>query len=201
MMKTYMKKTRGMTLIEVIVWITVFLAVMWAIVGSILSFYRTNEYTLEQAEAVSEARHSIESIVKTIREANYSSQGAYPVISMSTSSFSFYADIDNDSLYELVRFYLSGSNLLRDVVHPSGDPPVYTAATTTSTVARYVRNNMLTVPVFSYYSATGTQITNMSRVQDVRFVRVDTVVNVNVSTTPDALTVQSSATLRNLRRI
>src|SRR3989344_6455330 len=88
--------TRGMTFIEVLVWISVFLAAMWAIVGSILSFYRANTYTLEQAQAVSEARRSIETVVGTLREATFSNEGAYPVVSIAAGSITFYADIDAD---------------------------------------------------------------------------------------------------------
>ncbi|MBI4068379.1 type II secretion system protein [Candidatus Kaiserbacteria bacterium] len=190
---------RGMTFIEMLVWISVFLAAMWAIVGSILSFYRANTYTLEQAQAVSEARRGIENVVHTIREANYGSDGAYPIIAMSTSSLTFYADIDSDPFLEKVRFFIQGTDLKQGVIDPSGDPPVYTALETITTVSAYVRNNMQGINEFQFYNASGTPIVDMSRVTDVRFVRLDTVVNVSPEKLPNELTLRSSATLRNLR--
>jgi len=197
MSNTYLQ--RGMTFIEALVWIGVFWMAMWAIVGSILSFYRANTYTLEQAQAVSEARRSIERVVKTIREANYSSEGAYPIISMATSSLSFYADIDADALVERVRFFVQGIELKQGVIDPSGDPPAYTAPEVVTTVAYYIRNNTQGVNTFRYYNASGTQIVNMAQVSELRFVRMDTVINVSPDKLPNELTLRSSATLRNLR--
>lgn len=197
--RTYSKPSRGMTFIEVLVWISVFLAAMWAIVGSILSFYRANTYTLEQAQAVSEARRSIETVVKVIREANYSSEGAYPVIAMSTSSLSFYADIDSDLFVERVRYFVEGNELKQGVIDPVGDPPVYTAPETITIAAYYIRNISQVVDTFRYYNSAGAQINDMSRVTDLRFVRMDTIVNVSPDKLPNELTLRSSATLRTLR--
>lgn len=181
------------------VWIAVFLAAVWAIVGSILAFYRANTYTLEQAHAVSEARRGIERTVQTLREANYSSEGAYPVIAMSTSSLSFYADIDADALVERVRYFVEGTALKQGVIDPAGDPPVYTAPETITTVSNYIRNISQGTTTFRYFDTAGLQIANMSKVTDVRFVRVDVIVNVDPFKLPNELTLRSSATLRNLR--
>ncbi|MEK7627804.1 MAG: hypothetical protein AAB421_00090 [Patescibacteria group bacterium] len=190
---------RGLTFIEVLVWISVFLSAMWAIVGSILGFYRANTYTLEQAQAVSSARRSVEGVVAVIREANYSSEGAYPVISMSTSSISFYADIDDDLLLEKVRYFVEGTNLKRGVVDPTGDPPAYTGAEVVTVVADYIRNIEQNKNAFTFYDVAGAQITNLSQVTALRFVRTDMVVNVSPEKLPNELTLRTSATLRNLR--
>ena len=190
---------RGMTFIEALVWISVFLSAMWAIVGSILSFYRANTYTLEQAQAVSDARRSVEQVVKTIREANYSSEGAYPIISMSTSSVSFYADIDNDPLIERVRYFIVGTELRRGVIEPSGDPPAYTAPEVENTITYFIRNGEQGVDTFRFFDTAGSQINTMTNVTAVRFIRVDTVINVSPDKLPNELLMRSSATLRNLR--
>src|SRR3989344_2937978 len=72
---------RGMTLVEALVWISVFTMAMIAIVSTLISFYRTNTYTLEQAEAVTSAQRALDQTVRAIREGAYSSQGAFPIIS------------------------------------------------------------------------------------------------------------------------
>lgn len=188
-----------MTFIEALVWISVFLAAMWAIVGSILSFYRANTYTLEQAQAVSDARRSIELVVRVLREANYSSEGAYPIIAMSPSSLSFYADIDGDALIERVRYFITGAELQRGVIDPSGDPPAYTAPEVVNTITYFIRNVEQNVTTFRYYDVTGAEIVDMADITDVRFVRIDTVINVSPTKLPNELLLRSSATLRNLR--
>lgn len=191
--------SNGMTFIEVLVWISVFLAAMWAIVGSILSFYRANTYTLEQAQAVSEARRSIEKVVGTMREATYSNEGAYPIISIADNSISFYADIDADPVAERVRYFIEGNELKQGVIDPIGDPPNYAVAETVTIVAYFIRNISQGVTAFRYYDAAGAQIADMNDITDVRFVRIDTVVNVSPDKLPNELTMRSSATFRNLR--
>ena len=188
-----------MTFLEALVWISVFLAAMWAIVGSILSFYRANTYTLEQAQAVSDARRSIAHVVKVLREAHYSSEGAYPIVAMGTSTISFYADVDADPLVERVRYFITGSELRQGTVDPSGDPPAYTAPETVNTITYFIRNNEQHVDTFEYFDSTGTKITDMNDVTEVRFVRIDTVINVSPTKLPNELLMRSSATLRNLR--
>ena len=72
-----METTRGMTFIEVLVWISVFTIAMLAIVSTLLSFYKTNTYTIEQADAVTYAQRALEQIVRTIREAARISQSQF----------------------------------------------------------------------------------------------------------------------------
>lgn len=194
-----MMKTRGMTFIEMLVWISVFLAAMWAIVGSILSFYRANTYTLEQAQAVSEARRSVEKVTAAIREANYSNEGAYPVISIGPDSFAFYTDTDTDPVVEKVRYFVEGTEFKRGLVDPAGDPPNYTVPETVDTVAYFVRNLSQSVTTFHYFDLAGAEITDMNDVSDMRFVRIDTVINISPDKLPNELLLRASATLRNLR--
>jgi type II secretory pathway pseudopilin PulG len=190
---------RGMTFIEALVWIGVFLAAMWAIMGSILAFYRANTYTLQQAQAVSSARRGIERMVSVVRETNYSSDGAYPIISMSPTSLEFYADIDADPLMERVRYFIDGTSLKQGVIDPSGDPPAYTSAEEVTVVSDNVLNISQGVTTFKYFDTVGVEITDMSNVTSLRFVRADMVVNINPNRLPNEITLRSSATLRNLR--
>lgn len=185
-------------MIEVLVSISVFTFAMLAIMQSILYFYRTNTYAIEQASAVSSAQKGVESVVKTIREAAYASNGAYPIVAIGATDVTFYADIDNDPLIERVRYYVSGTSLLRDVTDPLGDPPVYGAAQTTSLISDTVRNLDQAVTLFTYYDSAGANIADYARVADVRFVSMDIVVNVDPNRLPNQLTLRSSAALRNI---
>ena len=193
-----METTRGMTFIEVLVWISVFTIAMLAIVSTLLSFYKTNTYTLEQADAVTYAQRALEQIVRTIREGAYSSQGAFPIVSLAENDFVFYADVDSDALIERVHYYISGTNLMRGVLDPTGDPPDYVGVETTSVIAEYVRNTAQGISLFRYYDEIGSEITNYTNWTAVRFVTVNLAVNVNVAALPNQLTLSSSAAIRNL---
>lgn len=190
--------TRGMTLIETMVWISVFTLAMLAIVSTLLSFYRTNAYTLEQATAVTSAQRALEQAVRTIREGAYSSQGAFPIVSIATNDFIFYADIDNDALIERVHYYVQGTTLMRGVLDATGNPPDYTGTETASVVAEYVRNTDQSLSTFRYFDEIGSEITNFTNWTSVRFVTVNLAVNVNVATLPNQFTLSSSAAIRNL---
>src|SRR3989344_2162443 len=146
-----MKKTRGLTLIETVIWIAMLTATMLAIVSTLLYFYRTNAYAIEQATAVSSGQRGLEQVIRVIREGAYSSEGAFPIVSISAHEFVFYAEIDSDSLIERVRYVLQGTTLVREVVDATGTPPAYTGVPTSSTVAEYVRNLDQGIMTFRYY--------------------------------------------------
>lgn len=192
------RQTRGMTLIETIVWISVLVIVFQALTLTISYFYRTNRYALEQANAVTSGQRGVEQMVRTMREAAYSSEGAFPIISIGANEFVFYADIDSDPYIERVRFYLSGTDLMRGVVEPTGNPLAYTGAEVSQRVAEYVRNVSAGTSLFRYYDELGAEITNYSNWAYVRFVKVSLIVNVDQTTLPNQLTLSSSAALRNL---
>ena len=189
----------GMTLIETVVWVAITTSAMLAIVTSVQYFYRTNNYAVEQAAAISSAQRGIESMVKTMREAAYSSEGAYPVIALATSSISFYADIDEDPFIEKVRYFIQEGSMMRGIVGPSGDPPTYTGTESVSSLSDYVRNTDQEVDAFQYYNASGTPMADLTKVGDMRFVQATIVVNVNPYRLPNQFTLRSTASLRNLR--
>ncbi|MBL8158215.1 hypothetical protein JNK62_01610 [bacterium] len=190
---------RGMTLVETVVWVSVTLAAMLAIVNSVQYFYRTNNYTVEQSAAVSSAQRGIESMVKTMREAAYASDGAYPIISISTSSVAFYADVDSDPFIEKLRFFVDGNSLKRGIIDPVGDPPVYSSPEVVSTVSDSVRNIDQGIATFRYYDVNGNLMTNLNDIAALRFIESTVVVNINPFRMPNQFTLRSTAALRNLR--
>ena len=188
----------GFTLIETIVWIAVFIAAMVAVVSTLLYFYRTNAYVLEQANAITSAQRGLEQVVRTIREGAYSSQGAFPIVSIAANDFVFYADIDSDALIERVHYYLAGTDLMRGVIEATGNPPDYTGPETASVIADYVRNTEEGITTFRYYDELGAEIVNYQNWGTVRFVKVALAVNINPEKLPEQLTLDSSASIRNL---
>jgi type II secretory pathway pseudopilin PulG len=191
--------SRGMTAIETMVWVAITTSAMLAITQSVQYFYRTNNYAVEQSAAISSAQRGIEQMIKTMREAAYSSTGAWPVISMATSSFSFYADVDSDPFIEQVQFSLVGHSLERRVIDPVGDPPVYTNPATVSSISDNVRNVEQSVLMFQYYDKNGVLMTDLTKIAEVRFVQATVVVNINPFRLPNQFTLRSTAALRNLK--
>lgn len=194
-----MHQTRGLTFIETMVWIALMVAAMSAIASTAMYFYRTNAYSLEQSTAVTSAQRGLESTIRTIREASFSSQGAFPIVSISPNDFVFYADVDSDPFIERVHYYLSDTTLMRGILNPTGNPPDYVGAETSEVVADYVRNISVGTSTFRYYDALGAEVaSSTTSYTAVRFVKVTLGVNVNLATLPNQLSLYSSAALRNL---
>lgn len=199
-MRYKIKKTKGFTIIEMLVVISIFTLIMTAISSSILYFYRSNKIILEQAYAINSARKGIEFMVRDIKETVYSDEGAYPIISMDANSFYFYSDIDRDDSVERVRYFIDGTNLKKGLTEASGDPPEYLDANeSTSVVSDSTRNIEQGISVFEYFDAQGVEITDYNNISEVAFVKVNLVVNINANRLPDEFSLRSSATLRNLK--
>ena len=194
------KYSEGMSIIEVIISISVFVLVAGVLFASVTYFYRTNKYSIDQAFAIEEARRGVELMTRDIREATYSDEGSYPIISAGPNSFYFYSDTDRDSNVERIRFFLEGSMFKRAVTKSSGDPLVYDDANeTVSIISDNVRNAEQDVDIFSYYDSAGVEITDLSNIMDIAFVKVNLIVNADNNRKPNEFTLRSSATLRNLK--
>ncbi|HEY4519789.1 MAG TPA: type II secretion system protein [Candidatus Paceibacterota bacterium] len=199
-MRTHKKFARGITIIETMVSIAIFISAILAVVLTIQYFYKTNTYAVEQAGAVTSADRGVTRLVRAIREAAYSANGAYPVVSLAAHEFTFYADIDGDNRAERMRYFVEENSLKRGVTPPSLDLlNPYAGAEQISTISDNVRNIEQSVNTFSYYDQNGTEITNYSTVTGVRFVSVTIIVNVDPNKLPNQLILHSSAALRNLR--
>ena len=194
-----MMTTRGFSFIEMIVVFGIFTMTMISVTSSIVYFYRSNTYSVEQVTAIFSGRKGIENFTRDIREAVYAENGAYPISSIATSTVTFYADVDEVVDIEKVRYFLEAGNLKRGIIKASGVPPVYTAAESIATVSDYVRNIEKNVDMFTYKSATSTVILNASSTQLVRTVDISLIVNVNPNRLPEEFLLKGSSAIRNLK--
>ncbi len=194
-------KSKGFTLIETIVFISVFTLVMIILVSSLIFFYRSNAYSIEQSFAVNNARKGIEFLVRDIREMTYSDEGAYPLIDGTTKTISFYSDIDRDNNVELIRYFLENGILKKGIIKSTGDPLSYVSGVEViSNISSDVRNIEQNTPIFRYYDDKGGEIINAGiNLTKIAFITVNLIVNINPNRLPNEFTLKSSATLRNLK--
>ncbi|MBC8465118.1 MAG: hypothetical protein H8D63_01990 [Parcubacteria group bacterium] len=192
--------TRGMSLIEAVVAIGMATIALSAIASMTISFYRTHRYTIEQSFAINSARKGVERMVADIRETTFSDDGSFPIELMDAHELIFFSDIDRDDRIERVRFSLEDAVVFRGQAESTGDPLAYPADDDTiQQVSDNVRNEEYGQALFRYYDEAGNEILDYNEVMDVRFVTVQVVVNINPERLPQDYTLQSSATLRNLR--
>jgi len=175
-----------------------FTMAMSAIATSIIFLYRTSGFALQEASAVTSAQHGIDLMMRTIREAAYASNGAYPVVSFSNNSITFYANVDTDSAVEKVHFYVQGTSLYEGTTKPSGSPLAYTGSEIATVIAENVRNLSQGTALFTYYDASGLPITDFTNISGLRFVTANVVVDMDLLRAPLPVTIRSSAAMRNI---
>jgi len=193
--------SRGLSIVETLVAVAAGTLVIIGVASLVLSLYRTNAYAVEQAFAINSARRGIERMVRDIREATYSDEGAFPIIEADPYALYFYSDVDRDDNVERIKFYIQNGTLMRDETKASGTPPVYPSnPDSTSAVSDHVRNTFLGESLFRYYDTSGNEVTDLSNVTDIAFVVVRLIVDINPHRLPNNFILQSSASLRNLSR-
>jgi type II secretory pathway pseudopilin PulG len=197
-MNSFQNNRRGVSLVETVITIAVFVLIMGAVAASLIYFYRSNAYTVEQSSAITAARRGVETMVQDLREATFSAGGAYPIVSMGGYDLTAYSDIDHDADVERIRFFLDGTNLKRQVTNPTSTPAEYTGSESTSILASDVRNQQNNTPIFTYVDADGAAVTSASNISAIKSVEVNLVVNVDINRSPRGYTIRSQATMRNM---
>lgn len=190
---------KAFTIAETLVVIAILGTVGITLSNMIAYFYRSNTYLLEQTSAVDSANRGLDRAYTSVREASYGEDGSYPLVSAATSTITFYSDVDSDGPVEKIRLYLSGDTLYRGVTNAGGNPPTYAGQTeTVSTISTSVKNATST-PLFRYYNTSGVELTGTIDIAEVRSVRTRIDVDLNPSRAPNIVTLERTATLRNLR--
>lgn len=190
---------RGFSFPETLVVIAVTGIIGIAINSMIVNFYRQNAYLLQQTAATDNARRGLGTTFTALRESSYGDDGSYPIQNVSTSSITFFSDIDTDGGIEKIRFYVSGETLYRGITESTSTPPTYSGQPEIPTViAEHVRNGTST-PLFRYYDVNGDELSAPVPIADVASIGTSLMIDLNPFRAPDILTLQETATLRNLR--
>lgn len=193
------RKITGYTLIEMLVVISltsIILIAMMRFLGSTLGSYRL---LFLQTFANETARVQLKRMSHSIRSARPSNTGAFPVIETSAQRLVFYANADADDDTERIRYELTGTNLVRGVTEPTGNPVVYNlAGEQVTTLARSIQNGAN--PVFSYYTSDYPgDATPAANIADTSYIAFSLVIDPEPTLDPPSITVQSQVQLRNLK--
>lgn len=178
---------KGFTLVELLWVISLLFVVITAIYLVLEVSLVSQKSNSEQAQAALEARKAMDVMTKYLREGLLIEADPYLV--------RFRADIDNDDQWEVMAFSLDGTTLLMN------------REEATTTLADFLRNleRSPAVPLFTYYGeTTGTTSTNLPEITDpvsdlrnIRNIQIHLITDVNTSTLPGALVLQSRVRMRN----
>lgn len=196
-------KKKGFALPELIVGVLVLGLMVVAVSRFSADVFSFNRMLQSGLKNQNEARKILRPFVNEVRSASPSSLGAFALAQVSTSSFAFYSDIDNDGLKERVRYFLQGSDFKKGIIKPAGNPLSYSQ---TETIIEVVHNVIATsTPVFQYFdtnyngTSSTTPLTQPVTASAVRLVKVTLVVDEDVNKMPLPFVVTTQVSFRNLK--
>lgn len=207
-MKLPSAKQKGLTLIETVVFLAIFVFALTALSGFLIYFYRVQGFSLAQASAIDSARQGVSQMTKEIREAIQSDSGAYLLESCQDFELIFYSDIDKDEQVERVRYFLEDEQLKKGVIKPTGWPVDYSGPEEIKIVSRHVKNATST-PLFYFYDRTYAGQETDSPLEtpvasdlldEVTLIGIKMQIDVNPERTPKVLNIQSKSQLRNTKQ-
>ena len=187
-----------MSLIEVLVTLAVVSLIVVSASNSVLALYKTNNTGTRALTQISSARSALTTLMTDLRSVAYGNDGSYPIVSMSTSSLTFFSNIPNSIGATRFQYQINGTTLSRSQVS-AGTPPTYSGTPVSESLATYMNNSANPISLFRYYDRDGIEVTDMNRVKDVASIVVSINVLATGMSTPFILT--ATTTLRNLKAI
>ena len=202
MAKLLFKSQRGFTLLEILVAMGIFLLVLFVVTTFGLDVATFGGFLGENLNSQHELQQAFKQMRSEIRSLGPASNGSYSVESATAISFVFFSNIDNDNLFERVRYFLDGTTLKRGVIEPTGDPLVYLLA---DEQIREVAHNIVNDPavIFSYYpqEASGEGVPLVFPVDQtmVHLVKISLTVDADPLQLPAPTSLAMTVALRNFR--
>lgn len=194
---------RGFTLIEVMFALGMFAAIAGVVSWIVITSIHSNAIIWEQLTTQNNGRAVLDQFVNNVRKAEGSSIGNYVVERATDSEFVFYANVDDDTAKERVRFWLSGTDVYRGVTHVTGTPLGYADTETVVRLAESVVNTQQGIPLFEYYDdtypASQTPLSSPVNVTKVRLVRMQIELEKDPTQSPEPLHVETVVSIRSLK--
>ncbi len=198
-----MKFIKGFTLIEIIIVI----GILGLIIIAVSSFQRNvliyNKFSQDSLSSAQDARAILRTMVKELRSASPSNNGAFSIIQAATNTISFFSDTDADGLKEQIRYFLTTTILKRGTIKPTGSPLTYNSANETFSFLAYNIKNSTSTPLFEYfdnsYAGTSTSLTQPVTATQVHLVKINLIIDVDPNRAPIPRTYTSQVNLRNLK--
>ncbi len=194
-------RNKGFTAIEILIVLAILGMVSYAVSKFTFDVFFLNSVARGSLTVSQDARNLLRTMAREIRAAAPSANGAYPLVTVASSSLSFFSDIDGTGQKYFVTYYISSTTLMKSVVTPSGNPTVYTGTPQTSIVMSDVRNG--TSSIFTYYdntyAGTSSPLSFPVSIQAVRLVRIDLTLDANGERSPDKKTFTTQVSIRNLK--
>ena len=193
----------GMTLVEVLVVVGLFLLLIGGVVSLMIWGNHGKDVVWEQLSTQNEGRKVVQDFINDLRRANASSIGSYPIELAQSQQIIFYSNVDSDSWRERIRYFLQGTTLKRGVIKPSGNPLVYNSADEVVVDVAHDMSNA-TSSVFYYYDQnysgiSSTAMTFPINISAIRMVGIKLILEEKPNVAPVPFNIEAKTEIRNLK--
>jgi len=206
-----LKSRSGFSFLEVVFFVAISAIILVAVMGIKNNVGNLQNFINQKLMSRQDLDQTFQILVTEVRSAQPSGLGAYPIVAATSTSFTFFSDVDKDGLVDRVRYFLSTSTvsstvtnvLNRGIIEPVGSPFVYS---TSSEKISTVVNNIITstsTAIFEYFGSSATttavSLSYPVDISSIRFVKINLFVDINPGVSPKASLFTDTVTIRNLR--
>lgn len=188
---------------EVFITLGIFLLIMGAVAAFEANVFNNQRTISSSFKSAQDAQILLKTIIKEMRGMEPGANGAYALVTVSTSTVSFYGDQANDGTIEQITYYLASSTLYRGVIQPTGSPATYNSANQVSKVLVTSVRNTSSTPVFQYfdtnYTGTSSPLSSPVTPTSVRLIKINLTLDADTNRSPQPVTYSTQASLRNLK--
>ena len=190
----------GFTLIETLFGVAIFVLIIGALTLFSKSVWVNNSFISAGLVDTNAGRQVLKTMVSEIRTASTSDTGTYVINQAGASSFTFFANIDTDTLKEKVRYFLSGTTLQRGVIKPTGSPLSYNAANEKiSTLLQNVQGSSIFEYFDKNYDGTTAPLSFPINIPNVRLVKITITTDADPNRPPAPMVFSTQVSIRNLK--
>ena len=181
------------------------MAAVWAFQYSVFNSNRTGVVSLTNAQEIQLLQKTM---AREIRSMEPGSDGAYPIVAASTSSLTFFANIDSDTGKEKIRYFIgtttaTSNTIYRGIIEPTGTPATYPANTEKLKLIITGVRNATSTPMFQYfdsmYAGTSTPMTYPLNLTSIRLIKMTLSIDTDPTKSPVVRTYTTQVSLRNLK--
>jgi prepilin-type N-terminal cleavage/methylation domain-containing protein len=200
--KSIKQRHGGFTLVEILVAIGILSGIIGLIAAFQVDVFSISGILQSGLDNQNEARKAIGPFVSEVRSASASDLGSYVIRRAQSNDLIFYSDINGDNRKEEIRYYLEDGALLKSVTESNQNPLQYNSDNT-KIVQRI--NHVINENIFEYFdsgydgASTTPAISEPIDISQIRMIKINLTIDSDVNEPPQAVTVTTQASIRNLK--
>ncbi len=182
------QRDEGVTLVEVLVTITIFLSVIGGVTTSVVSALRAQTQQVQQADAIVESQRAFDRMTREIRQAN-------PVVAAAPDSVRI--EVTHNGIRRVTQYTVAGPTTQPRTINQTVTTTTIASGVTVTSTTPLVAGVMAPAGVFRFFEDDGTELT--VPIDPTLVTRVDVAMPMRLLNTANLVDLSTSVSLRNRR--